>query len=72
MSAAAPGPPPGSLSTRALAMSGYTNGAFNGSPDPHGAGSAGGAGGAGARNPPIAEIVGSATEKVEAMRNHSV
>jgi ubiquitin carboxyl-terminal hydrolase 8 len=53
-------------------MSGYTNGAFNGSPDPHGAGSAGGAGGAGARNPPIAEIVGSATEKVEAMRNHSV
>jgi ubiquitin carboxyl-terminal hydrolase 8 len=72
MSAAAPGPPPGPLSTRALAMSGYTNGAFNGSPDPHGAGSAGGAGGAGARNPPIAEIVGSATEKVEAMRNHSV
>jgi ubiquitin carboxyl-terminal hydrolase 8 len=67
MSAAAPGPPPGPLSTRALAMSGYTNGAFNGSPDPHG-----GAGGAGARNPPIAEIVGSATEKVEAMRNHSV
>jgi ubiquitin carboxyl-terminal hydrolase 8 len=72
MSAAAPGPPLGPLSTRALAMSGYTNGAFNGSPDPHGAGSAGGAGGAGARNPPIAEIVGSATEKVEAMRNHSV
>jgi ubiquitin carboxyl-terminal hydrolase 8 len=64
MSAAAPGPPPGPLPTRALAMSGYTNGVSNGPTDPRGAG--------GARNPPIAEIVGSATEKVEAMRNHSV
>lgn len=67
MSAAAPGPPPGPLPSRPLAMSGYTNGALNGSIDSRGAGGA-----AGARNPPIAEIVGSATEKVEGMRNHSV
>lgn len=44
---------------------GYTNGA-------HGSDGSGQSRGSSGSNPPIAEIVGSATETVEGLRHHSV
>jgi ubiquitin carboxyl-terminal hydrolase 8 len=71
MSAAAPLPPPGPTSARA--MNGYMNGAHgNGADGSRGSDGAGDPRGAGGSYPPIAEIVASASETVEALKHRSV
>jgi ubiquitin carboxyl-terminal hydrolase 8 len=70
MSAAAPLPPQGPPTTHI--MNGYTNGYSNGADrqgDGDGAGDPRGPGGS---YPPIAEIVGAATEKAESLKHHTV
>jgi ubiquitin carboxyl-terminal hydrolase 8 len=70
MSAAAPLPPPG-IPTRA--MNGYMNGGnSNGADGSRGSDGAGDSRDPGGSYPAIAEIVASASETVEALKNHSV
>jgi len=50
----------------------YTNGTHSNGGDGRGGSDAGGGRGSGGGYPPIAEIVASASETVEALKNHSV
>jgi hypothetical protein len=60
-------------STPARAMNGYSNGAHsNGADGSRGSDGAGDPRGASGSYPPIAEIVASASETVEALKHHSV
>jgi ubiquitin carboxyl-terminal hydrolase 8 len=73
MSAAAPLPPPEPSAAHTMNTNGYTHGSHSKGAD--GRGSSDGAGGSprpGGSYPPIAEIVASASETVEALKSHSV
>jgi len=73
MSAAAPLPPPAPTPNYAMNTNGYTNGAHsNGTDGWRGSDGAGDPRGPGGGYPPIAEIAASASETVEALKNHSV